>query len=50
MLESVNTNLFEYQKLSPEEQEKRHILGRLTGVIADLKNPTRNGRLYNEEL
>lgn len=41
---------FIYEKLSLEEQEKRQILGRLKGVIADLKNPTRNGRKYSEEL
>lgn len=50
MLESFKTDKLEYTKLSPEEMQKRGILGRLTGVIADFKNPTRNGRLYNEEL
>ena len=50
MLESFKTDKLEYQRLSPEEMQKRGILGRLTGVIADFKNPTRNGRLYNEEL
>ena len=51
MLESFNPNKdFEYQKLSPEEQASRGILGRLSGVIADFKNPTRNGRRYTEEL
>lgn len=40
----------EYQKLSPEEMQKRGILGRLIGTIADFTNPTRNGRLYSEEL
>ena len=49
MLESFN-NKFEYTKLTPEEQKSRGILGRLVGVMADFKNPTRNGRLYNEEL
>lgn len=39
-----------YQKLSPEEQTSRGILGRLVGIIADFKNPTRNGRHYTEEL
>ena len=51
MLESFNVNHeMEYQKLSPEEQQQRGILGRLVGIIADFKNPTRNGRRYTEEL
>jgi hypothetical protein len=50
MLESFNTDKFEYKRLSQEEQEKRGILGRLIGKIADTKNPTRNGRLYSNEL
>lgn len=51
MLESFNTrNKFDYQKLTPEEQAQRGILGRLVGVMADFKNPTRNGRLYTEAL
>lgn len=51
MLESFNLSKeLEYQKLSPEEQASRGILGRLKGVIADFKNPTRNGRKYTEEL
>lgn len=41
---------FTYQRLSPEEQKRRGILGRLVGTIADFKNPTRNDRLYTEEL
>ena len=41
---------FTYQKLTPEEQKERGILGRLVGTIADYKNETRNGRLYTEEL
>lgn len=49
MLESISNKL-EYSKLSLEEQKKRGILGRLVGVIADMKHPTRNGRLYCEEL
>ena len=50
MLESLRNNQFEYQKLSPEEQKARGILGRLYGPIADFEDPTRNGRLYTEEL
>ena len=51
MLESFNVNNeMQYQKLSLDEQQERGILGRLVGVIADFKNPTRNGRRYTEEL
>lgn len=51
MLESISSNnTFEYEKLSQEEQQKRGILGRLVGVMADSKNPTRNGRKYSAEL
>jgi len=51
MLESISSNgAFEYEKLSQEEQQRRGILGRLVGVMADSKNPTRNGRKYSAEL
>ncbi len=50
MLESITNREMEYQKLSPEEMKKRGILGRLIGTIADFTSPTRNGRLYSEEL
>lgn len=51
MLQKFNTNKeFEYQRLSAEEQSRRGILGRLVGVVADFKNPTRNGRRYTESL
>lgn len=50
MLESISGKQFEYKKLTLEEQKSRGILGRLVGVIADAKQPTRNGRLYSEEL
>lgn len=50
MLESFKSGNFKYEKLSQEEQEKRGILGRLEGPIADFVNPTRNGRLYTEAL
>ena len=39
-----------FQDLTEEEKAKRHILGRLYGPIADVVNPTRNGRRYSEEL
>lgn len=50
MLESLTSNVFNYHKLTAEEQAKRGILGRLVGIIADYKNPTRNGRKYSEKL
>ena len=50
MLESIQGNTFEYEKLSQEEQQRRGILGRLKGIIADFKHPTRNGRLYGPKL
>ena len=52
MLENFkgDVNTFTYKKLSKEEMESRGILGRLIGVIADTKKPTRNGRLYGKEL
>lgn len=50
MLESFSTGPFTYKKMGLEEQQSRGILGRLTGIIADTKNPTRNGRKYSREL
>lgn len=51
MLESFNTRSeMQYQRLTEEEKQKRGILGRLVGIIADFKNATRNGRRYTEEL
>lgn len=51
MLESFNTKSeMQYQRLTEEEKQKRGILGRLVGIIADFKNSTRNGRKYTEEL
>ena len=50
MLESLQNENLEYQKLSQEEQQKRGILGRLVGIVADFIAPTRNGRHYSEEL
>lgn len=51
MLENFNTKReLQYQKLSLEEQKHRGILGRLVGIMADFKHPTRNGRMYSEEL
>lgn len=50
MLEGFSNNIFEYKKLTPEEQKSRGILGRLVGVIADAAKPTRNGRSYSKSL
>lgn len=50
MLESFSKNKFTYKKLSLEEQKARGILGRLEGIIADTKKPTRNGRKYSQDL
>lgn len=50
MLESFVSTAFEYKKLTEAEQKARGILGRLVGVIADTKKPTRNGRKYSEKL
>ena len=50
MLESMNNNTFEYQRLSKEEMERRGILGRLIGPCASFTAPTRNGRHYSEKL
>lgn len=50
MLETLNGNKLEYQRLSPEEMKERGILGRLIGVCADTISPTRNGRKYSESL
>ena len=50
MLESLKTENLEYQKLSQDEQQRRGILGRLVGTVADFISPTRNGRHYSEEL
>ena len=51
MLETISVNeQLNYEKLSPEEMEKRGILGRLAGPCADIINSTRNGRKYSEAL
>lgn len=39
-----------FEDLSQDEKDKKHILGRLYGPVADIINPTRNGRKYSEEL
>ena len=49
-LEDIKSTKFTYNKLPLEEQKARGILGRLTGIIASVKEPTRNGRTYSKEL
>lgn len=39
-----------FKELTEEEKQKRGILGRLYGPIADTVRPTRNGRGYTDEL
>lgn len=39
-----------FEELTQEEKDRRHILGRLYGPIADTVRPTRNDRLYSEQL
>lgn len=50
MLESFKGKQFTYKPLTQEEREKRGILGRLVGPIADTTAPTRNGRMYSKDL
>lgn len=51
MLESVNQNdKLAFAELTPEEKERRGILGRLYGPCADIIRGTRNGRKYSAEL
>jgi len=51
MINKLNEDtLLKFKNLSPEEKEKRGILGRLYGKVADFTNGTRNGRRYSESL
>ena len=51
MLENFSSNTeLKFKELSPEEKERRGILGRLYGPIADILKSTRNGRRYTESL
>ena len=50
MLEAYNSKKLGYTKLTPEEMKSRGILGRLSGVVADSANATRNGRKYGRDL
>lgn len=40
----------DFQPLTADEKKDRHILGRLYGPCASIINPTRNDRMYKEEL
>lgn len=42
--------MLSFEDLTPEEKQKRGILGRLYGPCASISVPTRNGRGYNESL
>lgn len=46
----TESDKLKFQRISPEEREKKGILGRLYGPCADVINATRNGRKYGEEL
>ena len=49
-LNDIIKETLNFKDLTPEEKDKRHILGRLYGPVADFKNATRNGRKYSEQL
>ena len=49
-MQAVENGFFKFKDLSPEEKERRGILGRLYGDCADIKLPTRNGRGYSEQV
>lgn len=46
----TESDKLKFQRISPEEKEKKGILGRLYGPCADVINATRNGRKYGEDL
>lgn len=48
--ESTYSDELRFKELSPEEKEKRGILGRLYGPMADIVKGTRNGRKYSDVL
>lgn len=51
MIKSLNeATALKFQNLNAEEKAKRGILGRLYGPVASFAAPTRNGRLYSQEL
>ena len=51
MINRINENTaLKFKTLTPEEKEKKGILGRLYGKVADFTNGTRNGRKYSEQL
>lgn len=48
--ESTYSDELRFKELSPEEKQRRGILGRLYGPMADIVKGTRNGRRYSDEL
>lgn len=51
MIKSLNEDTaLKFKSLSAEEKAKRGILGRLYGPVASFKSPTRNERLYSQDL
>lgn len=46
----TEADYLKFKQVTPKEKEKRGILGRLYGPIADCILPTRNGRKYTEDL
>ena len=51
MIKNLNEDTaLKFKSLSAEEKAKRGILGRLFGPVASFKTPTRNERLYSQDL
>lgn len=51
MIENFNENdALKFKNIPQKEKDKKGILGRLYGPIADCIHSTRNGRKYSEEL
>lgn len=50
MRKNTIREMLAFEDLTPEEKERRGILGRLYGPCASISVPTRNGRGYNESL
>ena len=44
------SDILQFKDISPEEKERRGILGVLYGPMADIVKSTRNGRKYSEQL
>ena len=51
MIKKLNEDAaLKFKNISPEEKEKKGILGRLYGNVASFAAPTRNGRKYDQSL